>query len=152
MSAPPVSEFGGPVGWPQLSLYLTVRDAAASLEFYRDAFGFESAGELMQDDRGRILHAGMRLGDVAIMFAPEEPGGAMQPPVVSGAKDSHTFYIYVADVDALARQAEAAGATILQPPADQFWGDRIAVIRCPDGYHWTFATHVAEFDPGKIPG
>jgi uncharacterized glyoxalase superfamily protein PhnB len=151
MSAPSVTEFGGPSGWPQLSLYMTVKDAAASIEFYRDAFGFEPTGETMTDEAGNIQHAGMRLGDAAIMFAPEPSDGGMRSPASTGAPDSHTFYIYVKDVDALASRAGAAGAKVLQPPADQFWGDRIAVFKCPNGYHWTFATHVAEFDPGKIP-
>lgn len=147
MNKPPVNEFGGPVGWPQLSLYLTVQDPAASLEFYHDAFGFESTGETMTDEAGRIQHAGMRLGEAAIMFAPPSPHSDMHPPITYGVPDSHTFYIYVPDVDAIARQAARAGATVLQEPADQFWGDRIAIFRCPDGYHWTFATHVAEFQP-----
>jgi uncharacterized glyoxalase superfamily protein PhnB len=147
MSTPSVSKFGGPPGWPQLSLYLTVRNAAVSLEFYREAFGFESTGETMQDEQGHIQHAGMRLGEAAIMFAPESDASPMRAPVSSGAPDSCTFYIYVPDVDALARRATAAGAAMLQAPADQFWGDRIAIFSCPDGYQWTFATHVAEFDP-----
>lgn len=148
-SRPEISSFGGPLGWPQLSLYLTVRDPAASIGFYGAAFGFQSTGETMTDEAGDIQHAGMRLGDVAIMFAPAPPDGSMQSPAASGAPDSHTFYIYVPDVDALAEQAKSAGAKMLQPPADQFWGDRIAIFKCPDGYHWTFATHVADFDPSK---
>jgi PhnB protein len=148
---PPVNEHGGPVGWPQLSLYLTVSDPERSLNFYREAFGFESTGETMKDEAGRIQHAGMRRGDVAIMFAPVPADGSMRPPAVTGAADSHTFYIYVPDIDALAGQARAAGAEVLAAPADQYWGDRMAIFRCPDGYHWTFATHVAEFDPSKIP-
>jgi PhnB protein len=146
---PETTPFGGPVGWPQMSLYLTVSDPAASIEFYHEAFGFESSGETMKDDQGNIQHAGMRLGDAAIMFAPTPPDGSMQAPAASGAPDSQTFYIYVPDVDALARRADAAGAKVLQPPADQFWGDRIAAFKCPNGYHWTFATHVADFDPGE---
>lgn len=152
MTSPPVNEHGGPVGWPQLSLYLTVRDPAASLEFYAKAFGFEPAGDAMKDAEGNIQHAGMRLGDVALMFAPPPADGSMHSPASSGAPDSHTFYIYVPDVDALADRAGKAGAKILQPPADQFWGDRIAIFKCLDAYHWTFATHVAEFDPSKAPG
>lgn len=144
---PAVSSCGGPVGWPQLSLYLTVADPARSLRFYADAFGFAPTGETMTDEKGVIQHAGMRLGDAAIMFAPPGPHQPMQPPAASGAPDALTFYIYVPDVDALHAQAAAAGAQVLQAPADQFWGDRIAVFRCPDGYHWTFATHVAEFSP-----
>jgi uncharacterized glyoxalase superfamily protein PhnB len=144
---PPVSACGGPVGWPQLSLYLTVADPARSLAFYAEAFGFEPTGETMTDDSGMIQHAGMRLGDAAIMFAPPPPDGAMQPPASSGASDAVSFYIYVPDIDAHHARAGAADAEVLQAPADQFWGDRIAVYRCPDGYHWTFATHVAEFAP-----
>lgn len=113
-SRPAVTKHGGPVGWPQLSLYMTVRDPAASLEFYRNAFGFESTGETMTDDAGNIQHAGMRLGDAAIRFAPEPPDGSMRSPASSGAPDSHSFYIYVPDIDALAAQAEKAGARVLQ--------------------------------------
>jgi PhnB protein len=149
---PEVSAFGAPLGWPQLSLYLTVLDPAESLRFYQAAFGFEPEGEPMRDDAGNIQHAGMRLGEAAIMFAPEPADGSMRAPVSSGAQDSLTFYLYVPDVNALARRADGAGATMLQGPADQFWGDRIAIFRCPNGYHWTFATHVAEFDPSKGTG
>lgn len=148
---PRVTNHGSPVGWPQLSLYLTVRDPAASLRFYESAYGFEPTGETMTDAEGRIQHAGMRLGDAAIMFAPEQAANPMRAPASSGAPDSLSFYIYVRDVDALARRATDAGATVLQAPADQFWGDRIAVFKCPDGYHWTFATHVSEFDPSEAP-
>jgi uncharacterized glyoxalase superfamily protein PhnB len=149
MSRPPVTEHGGPVGWPQMSLYMTVQDAEASVDFYHTAFGFEQHGEAMRDADGQIQHVGMRLGDSAIMFAPESPQNPMRAPASSGALDSHTFYIYVPDVDDLARSANAAGATELQAPADQFWGDRIAIFKCPNGYHWTFATHVAEMDLSK---
>jgi uncharacterized glyoxalase superfamily protein PhnB len=151
MSKPPVTEHGAPIGWPQMSLYLTVRDPEESLRFYQAAFGFEAYGESMRDEAGNIQHAGMRRGDAAIMFAPEQPANPMRTPFTSGAQDSHTFYIYVADVDELARSANKAGATELQAPADQFWGDRIAIYRCPNGYHWTFATHVAEMDLSKAP-
>lgn len=150
-SRPPVTDHGGPIGWPQMSLYLTVLDPAASLTFYEAAFGFEPTGETMKDEAGRIQHAGMRLGDAAIMFAPEPADGSMRAPTSSGATDSHSFYIYVPDIDALARQAVEAGAEILQAPADQFWGDRMAIFRCPNGYHWTFATQVADFDPSQAP-
>lgn len=150
-SRPQVSEHGSPIGWPQLSLYLTVRDPAESLAFYEAAFGFRPHGDTMKDDAGRIQHAGMRRGDAAIMFAPEPGDGSMRAPVSSGATDSLTFYVYVPDVDALANQAVGAGANMLQAPADQFWGDRIAIFRCPNGYHWTFATHVADFDPSQAP-
>lgn len=137
--------------WPALSPYLTVRDGQAAMEFYARAFGFETYGEVMRDAEGRIQHAGMRLGEAAIMFAPPNPASPMKPPVEAGSPDSLTLYVYVPDVDALAARAQRANAMMLQAPADQFWGDRIALFKDPDGYHWTFATNVGEFDPSKAP-
>ena len=142
---------GRPADWPGLTPYMTVRDAGASLKFYGDAFGFKVTGTVMRSDAGVIMHAGMRLGDAAIMFAPQGMSNDMRAPASSGATDSLSLYVYVADVDTLAARAERAGATVLQRPADQFWGDRIAVFKDPDGYHWTFATNVGEFDASQAP-
>jgi len=140
-----------PGGWPALSPYLTVRDADASIAFYRDAFGFQVEGTIMRDSGGRVMHAGMRLGDACIMFAPQGMSNEMRAPVDSGAPTSLSLYVYVPDVDALAVRAQSAGAALRQAPADQFWGDRIAIFTDPDGYHWTFATNVGEFDASKAP-
>jgi uncharacterized glyoxalase superfamily protein PhnB len=142
---------GRPADWPGLTPYMTVRDAGASLKFYEAAFGFKVTGTVMRNDAGAVMHAGMRLGDSAIMFAPQGMSNDMRAPASSGAPDSLSLYVYVADVDALAARAERAGAMVLQRPADQFWGDRIAVFKDPDGYHWTFATNVGEFDAEKAP-
>jgi PhnB protein len=73
----------------------------------------------------------------------------MRAPAASGATDSLSLYVYVSDVDALAARAERAGAKVLQRPADQFWGRPDRGLKDPDGYHWTFATNVGEFDAGK---
>jgi len=142
---------GRPADWPGLTPYMTVRDAGASLKFYESAFGFKVTGTVMRNDAGAVMHAGMRLGDSAIMFAPQGMSSDMRPPAASGAPDSLSLYVYVADVDSLAARAERAGAMVLQRPADQFWGDRIAVFKDPDGYHWTFATNVGAFDAEKAP-
>jgi PhnB protein len=150
-AAPVRRKDGRPADWPALTPYLTVSDASRSLNFYQAAFGFKVTGQVMRNDAGAVMHAGMRLGDAALMFSPQNPSNDMRPPASSGAPDSLTLYVYVPDVDALAARAERAGARVLQRPADQFWGDRIAVFRDPDGYHWTFATNVGEFDPEKAP-
>jgi uncharacterized glyoxalase superfamily protein PhnB len=142
---------GRPADWPALSPYLTVREAGASLKFYESAFGFKVMGPVMRNDAGVVTHVGMRLGDAAIMFAPQGTSSDMRAPASSGAPDSLSLYVYVPDVDALAARAERGGAKVIQRPADQFWGDRIAIFKDPDGYHWTFATNVGEFDPEKAP-
>lgn len=139
-----------PQWWPVLSPYMTVRDGQASIEFYARAFGFETCGEVMRGEDGRVQHAGMRLGDAAIMFGPEERSMGLRAPM-PGTPDSLSLYVYVPDVDALAARAPRAGATVVQAPADQFWGDRTAVFKDADGYHWTFATHVGTFDASKAP-
>lgn len=136
--------------WPALSPYLTVRDGQASIEFYARAFGFEAYGEVMRDSDGRVQHAGMRIDEAVIMLGPEEGsmGLRVRPP---GAPDSLSLYVYVPDVDAVHARAQRGGAHVVQAPADQFWGDRTAVYKDPDGYHWTFATNVGGFDPSKVP-
>lgn len=138
---------GGPAGWPTLSTYMTVRDGERSIAFYAAAFGFKLENEPMRDPAGRVTHAGMRLGEAAIMFAPVGMSAEMRPPVDGGGRDNLSLYVYVPDVDALAARARKAGAQVLQAPADQFWGDRICICRDPDGYHWTFATHIGGFTP-----
>ncbi len=132
---------GGPQGWPTLSSYMVVKNAAASVVFYQTAFGFRLESKPMKDDSGTVVHAGMRLGDAAIMFGPQGMSPEMRPPVATGAVDALSLYIYVPNVDALAARALRAGVSALQAPSDQPWGDRVATFRDPDGYHWTFATH-----------
>jgi PhnB protein len=130
----------GRMWWPALAPYLTVRDGQASLEFYARAFGFEAYGEVMRDAEGRVQHAGMRVGEAAIMFGPEEDSLGLRPP--AGGPDSLSLYVYLPDVDALHARAQRGGATVVRPLTDQFWGDRTVVLKDRDGYHWTFATHL----------
>jgi uncharacterized glyoxalase superfamily protein PhnB len=136
--------------WPALSPYLTVRDGQAAIQFYARAFGFEAYGEVMRDSDGRVQHAGMRIGEAMIMFGPEEGSMGLKARPAD-ATDSLSLYVYVPDVDALHARAQRGGAQVVQAPADQFWGDRTAVYKDLDGYHWTFATNVGGFDPGKVP-
>jgi uncharacterized glyoxalase superfamily protein PhnB len=132
--------------------YLTVVDAAASLDFYARAFGFKP-GVTRSSREGKIIHAAMRYqGAVAIMFAPEGIySGTMQAPAHSGAENPIMMHVNCPKVDALVARARAAGATILTEPADMFWGERIARVADPDGYVWCFAARIGEFDPAGMP-
>jgi PhnB protein len=140
-AAPKKTRDGGPAGWPTLSPYMAVRDGQKSLEFYARAFGFATTGMIMRDEEGHVQHAGMVLGAAAIMFGPVEGSMGLQPPTGAGP-DSLSLYVYVPDVDRLAARATRAGASVVAPPTDQPWQDRTAVFKDPDGYHWTFATHL----------
>lgn len=130
---------------------LTVKEPLKSIEFYEKAFGFTNAGALPGPD-GRIIHAAMSyMNKVVVMMGPENnPGCQMKSPATSHLEMPMGIYVYHHDVDSLYQQAVRAGAHVIQPPQDMFWGDRVANFKDIDGYNWTFATHVKEFDPARI--
>lgn len=132
--------------------YLTVRNAAASLAFYEQAFGFKR-GETVSAPEGSLIRVVMHhAGAEAFRFSPEGiSSGSMQAPVTSGVENPIVLYVPCRKVDALAARAHAAGATIVSGPEDMFWGERIARIADPDGYVWCFAARLHKFDPDNMP-
>jgi uncharacterized glyoxalase superfamily protein PhnB len=136
-----------------LTPYLTVGNAEAALAFYERAFGFARGEMAMRDDKGNIVHGELYYhGRSIAMLAPEGAwGGTDRTPAHAGIRLPLSFYVYCPDVDRVAANATAAGATVERPPEDMFWGDRTAMIRDPDGYLWMFATKKGEFDPAKAP-
>jgi PhnB protein len=121
-----------PEGYPQVSPYLIVDEPAALIQFIADVFGAKEIRR-HEDDKGRIAHAEMRLGDSVIMMG----GASEQWPSQPAA-----MYLYVEDTDAAYQRGLAAGATSLQEPADQFYGDRTAGVRDRFGNQWFIGTHI----------
>lgn len=141
-----------PADMPWLTPYLTVRDAAKSMDFYRRAFGFDPGMQLLRDSSGTITHGEMRYRDAYVMVAPEGAwGGTCRAPVTTGTEIPIGLYLYCDDVDGFYANAIDRGAESIDPPRDMFWGDRACTLRDPDGYVWSFATNVADFDPSRIP-
>jgi PhnB protein len=137
-----------PDGYHTVTPYLIVKDAARALEFYKKAL---SATELMRlaDPGGRIGHAEIRIGDSVIMLADEFPEmGARSPQTLGGSPVS--LCLYVRDVDALAAQVVAAGARVVRPVQDQFYGDRSGTFADPFGHVWTIATHKEDVAPEEM--
>lgn len=131
-----------PSGYHSLTPYLTVRHAAAAIEFYQKAF---SARELLRfaSPDGQIGHAEMQIGDSRFMLSDEYPEfGSHSPLSLNGATAS--FMIYTEDADALFAQAVAAGATVVMPLSDEFYGDRCGKVQDPFGHKWMIATHQEE--------
>jgi PhnB protein len=144
-----------PEGYRGAMPYLCVKGAARAIEFYKEAFGAKEMMRFPHPD-GRIGHAEIRIGDAVIMLADEFPEMAGKFPEMSfrnpqslGGTPVHIF-IYVNDVDALTKQAIAAGAKVVRPVADQFYGDRLAVLEDPFGHSWSFATHIEDVPPEEI--
>ncbi|KVN24662.1 glyoxalase [Burkholderia pyrrocinia] len=128
-----------PADVPWLTPYLAVRNARATIDFFKAAFGFELRD--MLDEDGAIMHVEMVYrGQLIVMFAPEGAfGSTARTPKSAGATAPQSFYLYVDDVDATWQRALDAGAKSLTAPQNQFWGDRFAQIEDLDGYRWALA-------------
>jgi PhnB protein len=137
-----------PDGYRTVTPYLIVHDAKAAIAFYSRAFG---ATERMrfEDPSGRIGHAEIEIGDSVVMLADEHPEmGIRSPRTIGGTATS--ILLYVENVDAMTERAIAAGAKVVRPLADQFYGDRSATITDPFGHLWTIATHIEDVPPEEI--
>ncbi len=121
---------------------IVVRDVAATLEWF-NKLGFATVFTMPGPD-GAIAHAEVaRDADTRLMLGPDSWG---HTPGSTGM----SLYIKVDDVDAYYDRVTAAGITVTQPPADQFWGDRIFTVEHPDGYRFTFWQHVRDVSPEEM--
>jgi PhnB protein len=137
-----------PEGYHAVTPYLVVDGAAKALEFYARAFG-ASERMRMPGPGGKVGHAEIRVGDSVIMLADEHPEvGARGPRAYGGAAVS--LHLYVPDVDATVQKAVAAGAKLLQPVENKFYGDRMGTIEDPFGHHWHVSTHVEDVAPDEM--
>ena len=119
--------------------YLILKDAASAIEFYKKVFGATELARLVQPD-GQIGHAEIKIGDSRIMIADEHREMDILSPQSLGGSGV-IIHLYVEDVDALAEAMIAAGANVLRPVEDQFYGDRAGKLVDPFGHVWIIATH-----------
>jgi PhnB protein len=137
-----------PAGYHTVTPYLIVKGAASAIDFYKRAFG---ASELMRlaSPEGKIGHAEIKIGNSHIMLADEFPEmGARSPQTLGGSPVS--IMLYVEDADARFNQAVAAGAKVLRPMKDQFYGDRSGMVSDPFGHDWAIATHKEDLTAEEI--
>src|SRR5262245_14102170 len=111
-----------PDGYHTATPYLIVNGGPAAIDFYKKAFGAVEVMRMPGPD-GKIGHAEVRIGNSPIMLADEFPEmGARSPKSIGGSPVS--ILLYVEDVDAVFKQAVAAGAKVTRPIEDKFYGDR----------------------------
>lgn len=137
-----------PAGYHSLTPYLIVDGGARAIEFYKQAFG---ATELMRlpGPGGKIGHAELKIGDSMLMLADEYPEmNCRGPHHVGGTPVS--LVLYVPDVDAVVARAVAAGAKLVRPVADQFYGDRTGTLEDPFGHSWNVHTHVRDVSQAEM--
>jgi PhnB protein len=128
-----------PKGYHAVSPSLTQDDAAQTIEFCKKAFGAKLLMR-MQAPSGKIMHAEVLIGDSIVML-----NDVMQEP----AQPANLF-LYVQDVDRTISRALKAGATVLMPPQDMFWGDRYGQVTDPFGHQWSFGTHIKDLTPDQM--
>ena len=128
--------------------YLRVRDTAAAMRFYAAAFGAKELFRLTEPS-GRIGHAEMQLGPAVLMLSDPYPEYGLNAP--AGDDDmGTTVHLHVENADAMAERAVAAGAEMLMPPTDQFYGERSCRLRDPFGHTWLLGHEIEKLTPEEM--
>jgi len=122
--------------------------AKGAIEFYKQAFG---AAEVMRmpGPEGKLGHAEISIGGARIMLSDEYPPMDFLGPQARGGTSVH-LHVYVKDVDAMGERAVAAGAKVIRPVQDQFYGDRSGSFQDPFGHVWHLATHKEDLSKAQL--
>lgn len=136
---------------PAVSPMLVVDDAAAAIDFYVKAFGATEIGRVPGPD-GRLVHAAVNINGCTVMLNDDFPemcdGKSMTPKSLGGTPV--TIHLTVTDVEAQFRRAVDAGATVVMPLEDMFWGDRYGALLDPFGHQWSLGQPMREVSPEEI--
>jgi uncharacterized glyoxalase superfamily protein PhnB len=128
--------------------HLVCAGAAEAIEFYKNAFGAIELARLPGPD-GSIMHASLRIGNSCVMLTDEAPKWrSFGPKSLNGTPV--TLHLYVEDADSFAERAVNAGAKLVLPVSEAFWGDRYGQVEDPFGHRWSIATHVKDMTADEI--
>lgn len=137
-----------PDDYPRVTPYLYIDGASAAIDFYCSVLGAKERTRMSGPD-GRVGHAELDLGDSMIMLADQNPDmDARGPRAIGGTPVS--LHTYVEDADSVFDRAIQAGAKVLRPVEDQFYGDRSGQFEDPFGHRWNVATHVEDVPPEEM--
>lgn len=137
---------------PSVSPMLTVGDGAAAIDFYIKAFDAEELGRVPGPDGKKLYHAALRINGSLVMLNDDFPemsdGKSLTPPALGGSPVC--IHLTVTDVDAKFQKAVDAGATVLMPLEDAFWGDRYGELVDPFGHRWSMGQPIREVSDAEI--
>ncbi len=137
-------------GYHTIIPHLTLKGAAAAIDFYKKAFGAVELGRMPLPDGKALLHAQLKIGDSHLFLCdePQFPGCPKSPQTLGG--NSVVVHLNVEDCDATFNRAVAAGAQVNMPPTDMFWGDRYGQLTDPFGQRWSIGTHKEDVSPEEM--
>jgi PhnB protein len=137
-----------PRGYHAVTPYLYIHGVASAIDFHKHAFGAREVMRIGAPD-GKIGHKEIAMGESGIMVPDEYPDTNLRSPRSIGGSPVH-IHLYVEDVDSTVKHAVAAGAKVLKPVADQFYGDRSGSLEDPFGHMWHVATHKEDLPAEEI--
>jgi PhnB protein len=137
-----------PDDYPQVIPDLCVDGATAAIEFYARVFDATERTRMPAPD-GKIGHAELDIGRGVIMLSDEYPEMGVRSPKAIGGSPI-TIMVYVEDVDSVFNRAVDAGATVLRPVQDEFYGDRSGQLEDPFGHRWSVHTHIEDVSPEEM--
>ncbi|MGE7469158.1 VOC family protein [Bosea sp. NPDC003192] len=133
---------------PLIQAHICVKGGEAAIVFYEKAFGAQCTFKAMAEDGERVMHANLAMFGSEVMLHDEFPefgGDVMAPNSRSGASMTISINLPTpADVDAAIARAAAAGADVVMPASDVFWGARYGRLRDPFGHLWAFNAPLAQ--------
>jgi len=139
-----------PKGYNSITPYLVIKGASQAIDYYKKVFGATEVFRMDTPD-GKVGHAELKIGDSHVMLADENPKmGQGHTSAASIGTSPVSLYLYIPDVDRIVERAVTAGAKVLKPVQDQFYGDRSGFIQDPFGHLWGIATHVEDVAPQEM--
>jgi PhnB protein len=129
---------------------LIVRDGAEAIKFYGEAFGAEEIAERFTGPGGEVIHAEIRIGDSVVMITEDAVDGPARSPERLGGMVSCIMALYWENVDAAWERAVGAGAEVMYPLENQFYGERGGRLRDPFGQQWMMSQHIEDVSPQEM--
>ena len=123
---------------------LVVSDGEAAIAFYTRAFGAQELGERFTGPDGGLIHAEIRIGDSVVMITEDAVDGPVSSPGRLDGMVTCVMALYWENVDTAWQRAVAAGAEVIYPLEDQFYGERGGRLRDPFGQQWMMSQHIED--------
>ena len=132
----------------EVFVYLRAKDAEKAIAFYEEAFGASEKFRLVEPG-GRIGHAELSFGEATVMLSAEFPEFDIHAPAPD-ARGALTIHLHVDDADSVIQRALRAGALLVRPPQDHFYGERSGAVRDPFGYDWMIGHEIEQVEPAEM--